>query len=184
MVIRASEVEKVELVELVDEQGHVLGHMEKLAAHREGLLHRAFSVFVFDGRGELLLQQRAAGKYHSPGLWSNSCCGHPRPGEAVGVAARRRLSEELGFSCELTEVFRFIYRVELADGLIEHELDHVFVGVSDVAPRPDPTEVSAVRSISRSALTTELERAPTSFSSWLPLCAEQAWDAFERQVKG
>lgn len=184
MVTRSNGAVPVELVELVDERGRVLGHMEKMAAHREGMLHRAFSIFLFDVSGELLLQRRAASKYHSPGLWSNSCCGHPRPGEQVHAAATRRLNEELGLRCDLSEMFKFTYRAELGEGLIEHELDHVFIGLNDRAPRPDPSEVSAVRSIGRHALMTEMRRTPDRFSAWLPLCVGAAWDAFESGLKG
>lgn len=168
---------------LVDEQGNELGHMEKLAAHRHGLLHRAFSVFIFDRSGRLLLQQRALSKYHSPGRWSNTCCGHPRPGEAVGQAAQRRLKEELGLRCEPAEVFSFLYRAELENGLVEHELDHVFVGVSDDRPQPDPAEVADTRLISRSDLMNGIRLNPSDFSAWLPLCADRAWDAFELHMR-
>ncbi|HNK86555.1 MAG TPA: isopentenyl-diphosphate Delta-isomerase, partial [Flavobacteriales bacterium] len=118
----------VEQVTLVNERDEVIGRMEKLEAHRVGALHRAFSIFIFNREGRLLLQQRADGKYHSPGLWTNSCCGHPRPGEPTMKAAQRRLHEELGIRCELTEEFTFSYRAEFGNGLIEHELDHVFFG--------------------------------------------------------
>ncbi|HEX7957304.1 MAG TPA: isopentenyl-diphosphate Delta-isomerase, partial [Pyrinomonadaceae bacterium] len=113
---------------LVDADDRELGAGEKLEVHRAGALHRAFSVFVFDGRGRLLMQRRAAGKYHSGGLWSNTACGHPRPGEATRAAARRRLREEMGLDCELSAAFEFVYRAELGDSLVEHEYDHVFVG--------------------------------------------------------
>src|SRR5918997_6672888 len=117
-----------EQVILVDEADREVGTGSKLEAHREGALHRAFSVFVFDRRGRLLLQKRAAGKYHSGGLWSNTCCGHPRPGEATAEAARRRLREEMNFDCELRAAFEFLYRAQFTNKLIEHEYDHVFVG--------------------------------------------------------
>src|SRR4051812_34432219 len=113
---------------LVDAHDRELGAGEKLQVHLAGALHRAFSIFVFDAAGRLLIQKRAPGKYHSAGLWSNTACGHPRPGEATAPAARRRLREEMGLDCELHEAFEFLYRAELGDALVEHEYDHVFVG--------------------------------------------------------
>src|SRR5918997_6014944 len=130
--------EREEEVILVDERDRVLGASGKLRAHREGALHRAFSVFVFDGEGRLLLQKRARGKYHSAGLWSNTACGHPRPGEATREAARRRLREEMGFDCGLREAFQFLYRAELGGALVEHEYDHVLIGAHEGDPSPDP----------------------------------------------
>src|ERR1700744_2758864 len=118
-----------EEVILVDEADVQLGTMEKIEAHRKALLHRAFSVFIFNSKGEMLLQQRAAEKYHSPGLWTNACCSHPRPGEETQAAAMRRLMEELGFTLELEKIFDFTYRSEFENGLTEFEFDHVFVGL-------------------------------------------------------
>ena len=165
-----------EQVILVDGDDRAIGQMEKLAVHREGLLHRAFSVFVFDGDGRLLLQRRASGKYHSPGLWSNTCCGHPRPGEETRAAARRRLVEEMGLRCELTYVHSFIYRAELGNGLWEHELDHVFVGTTRNEPSPHPDEVAEWRAVPRAALEAELVNAPDAFTVWFPQCVHAAWD--------
>src|SRR6185503_9661232 len=124
-----------EMVVLVDEDDREAGTGEKMAVHRSGRLHRAFSVFVVDGEGRLLLQRRAAVKYHSAGLWSNTCCGHPRPGETILAAATRRLKEEMGFECRLRPAFSFIYRAALDHGLTEHELDHVLLGSHDGAPQ-------------------------------------------------
>lgn len=126
---------------LVNEADEQLGTMEKMEAHRKGLLHRAFSVFIFNPRGEMLLQQRAAGKYHSPGLWTNACCSHPRPGEQVADAAGRRLREELGFDAPLEKIFTFIYETPFDNGLTEHEVDHVFAGIYEDSVKPDPGEV-------------------------------------------
>jgi len=126
---------------LVDDQDRKLGVAEKMQAHREGWLHRAFSTFIFNSRGELLLQRRARAKYHSGGLWSNACCGHPLPGEATTPAAQRRLREELGFEVPLEEAFSFVYRATLDHGLTEHEYDHAHVGRFDGVPRPDPSEI-------------------------------------------
>lgn len=121
----------MEYVVLVDEQDKETGTMEKLQAHLNGRLHRAVSVFLFNSKGELLLQQRASGKYHSANLWTNTCCSHPRPGESAYDAANRRLYEEMGLACELSEVFSFIYKAHLGNNLTEHEFDHVFVGTND-----------------------------------------------------
>src|SRR2546423_9920022 len=125
---------------LVDSSDREIGVGEKLETHREGRLHRAFSIFIFDGAGRLLLQKRAPTKYHSGGLWSNTACGHPRPGEETVAAAHRRLREEMGFDCELRAAFGFLYRAELRERLIEHEYDHVFVGEFRGAPAPDVAE--------------------------------------------
>ena len=123
-----------ESVILVNERDEPQGNMEKMRAHREGHLHRAFSIFIFNREGNLLLQQRAAHKYHSAGLWSNTCCSHPRPGESIDDAAARRLQEEMGLQTELVYLFRFQYHALLENGLTEHELDHVLIGFSDEAP--------------------------------------------------
>jgi isopentenyl-diphosphate delta-isomerase len=162
-----------EQVILVDEQDRELGSVEKLQAHREGALHRAFSVFVFDAAGRLLLQRRAAGKYHSGGLWSNTACGHPRPGEATAAAARRRLREEMGFDCELREAFDFLYRAELAGGLVEHEFDHVFVGRFDGEPAPDAEEVEGWRRATLEELREDLRRSPDEYSYWLRVALDR-----------
>ena len=164
--------ETEEEVILVDEQDRELGASGKLRAHQEGALHRAFSVFVFDGAGRLLLQKRASGKYHSGGLWSNTACGHPRPGEATKAAARRRLREEMGFECELREAFQFLYRAELDGALVEHEYDHVFVGTYDGDPAPDPSEVEEWRRVTAGELLEGLREEPHLYSRWLKLAVE------------
>jgi isopentenyl-diphosphate delta-isomerase len=124
----------IEEVILVDANDKAIGSMEKMEAHEKGLLHRAFSILLINEKGEMLLQQRAIEKYHSPGLWTNACCSHPRPSESNLDAAHRRLQEELGMSVELKEIFHFTYRAEFDDGLIEHEIDHVFLGLTNVNP--------------------------------------------------
>jgi isopentenyl-diphosphate delta-isomerase len=159
-----------ENVVLVNEQDQVLGTMPKMEAHTEGKLHRAFSVFVFNSEGELLLQQRAADKYHSGSKWSNTCCSHPRPDEDTLVAAHRRLFEEMGLKCELNEAFSFIYKVEIDEGLIEHEYDHVYLGVSDAIPVPDPNEVAAYTYQNMSELEEKLISEPDQYSEWLKIC--------------
>lgn len=152
---------------LVDERDRQLGTAPKLAAHRTGALHRAVSVFITDGHGDVLLQQRAAGKYHSPGLWSNTCCGHPRPGEDVRAAGSRRLLEEMGIVCELEAAGQFQYRADFGDGLSEHEIDHVYVGRWHARPHPDPQEVGAWRWVQVADLEAELEANPGAFTAWV-----------------
>jgi isopentenyl-diphosphate delta-isomerase len=156
-----------EYVVLVDERDRTVGSEEKLRAHRDGRLHRAFSIFVFNARQELLLQRRAASKYHSGGLWSNTCCGHPRPGEKTNAAARRRLGEEMGFACDLRESFSFLYRAELDDSLIEHEVDHVLIGGFSGKPCPDPNEVAEFQWLSLDKLHRDIEARPRAFTWWL-----------------
>jgi isopentenyl-diphosphate delta-isomerase len=164
---------------LVDAQDRELGVREKLQAHLEGALHRAFSVFVFDRGGRLLLQKRARAKYHSGGLWSNTACGHPRPGETTVTAARRRLREEMGFDCDLRVAFEFLYRAELDGALIEHEYDHVFVGAHDDDPAPDPSEVEDWRWVTMRELRRGLRDEPQSYSYWLKAAVEcGGWRAF------
>jgi isopentenyl-diphosphate delta-isomerase len=157
---------------LVDDCDREVGVREKLGAHREGLLHRAFSIFVFDSEKRLLLQKRAAAKYHSGGLWSNTCCGHPRPGETTVAAARRRLREEMNFDCELREAFAFVYRAEVG-ALVEHEYDHVFVGVYDGEPAPDESEVEEWRHVSMAELRRDLRAEPSRYSRWLRLAVDE-----------
>jgi isopentenyl-diphosphate delta-isomerase len=156
-----------ERVVLVDENDREIGTGEKLAVHRSGALHRAFSVFIFDPQGRVFLQRRAGGKYHSAGRWSNTCCGHPRPGEAVEAAARRRLREEMGFDCPLTAAFTFRYRAALDGGLTEHEVDHVFVGAFEGVPSPDRAEVAEWQAITLAELASDLGTNPGKFSAWL-----------------
>ncbi|MDD2240487.1 MAG: isopentenyl-diphosphate Delta-isomerase [Kiritimatiellae bacterium] len=160
-----------EQVILVDEQDRAIGAMEKVAAHENGgVRHRAFSVFIFDAQGRWLLQKRADGKYHFPGLWTNACCSHPRPGEATAAAAHRRLGEELGMDCPLTERFQFEYRaVSDAVGLTEHEIDHVFTGVFDGDLNPNPDEVGEVRWVTPTDLQHDLQANPAAFTPWFKL---------------
>jgi isopentenyl-diphosphate delta-isomerase len=158
---------------LVDSSDREIGVGEKLETHREGRLHRAFSIFVFDDAGRLLLQKRARTKYHSGGLWSNTACGHPRPGEETHAAAHRRLREEMGFDCELRLAFGFLYRAELQERLVEHEYDHVFVGEFTGAPAPDTAEVEAWRWMSMKELRRALAQSPDEYSYWLQVAVNQ-----------
>ena len=159
-----------EYVVLVDNQDNELGLMKKMEAHEEGVLHRAFSVFVFNSKGEILLQKRNSKKYHSGGLWSNTCCSHPRPGEGTKSAANRRLIEEMGMQAELLPAFSFIYKTELDNNLTEHELDHVFYGFSNNLPNYNTDEVEDYKYISPELLKLEIEHHPDDYTEWLKIC--------------
>ncbi len=163
---RADTGEQVVLVDRYDRQ---VGTAPKQAVHADGSLHRAFSVFVFDSAGNTLLQCRADAKYHSGGLWSNTCCGHPRPGETTGAAAHRRLRQEMGFDCTLRPVLTFVYKRNLENGLVEHELDHVFVGQFDGVPVPNPDEVGDWRWVDLGVVVTDMIANPKSYSVWFPI---------------
>ncbi|MEM1105527.1 MAG: isopentenyl-diphosphate Delta-isomerase [Pseudomonadota bacterium] len=157
----------VERLILVDEDDCVLRASQKLEAHRTGALHRAFSVFIFRSDGKLIVQKRAAGKYHSAGKWANTACGHPRPGEDVVSAAERRLEEETGLRAALQTGFKARYRADLDNGMIENELVHVVFGISDEDGAPDPGEVSALAETSLDALRQDLARRPGRYAVWL-----------------
>lgn len=152
---------------LVDKTDTPIGVMEKLEAHKLGKLHRAVSVFLFDHKGRILLQKRAAGKYHSAGLWSNTCCSHPRPGEPVAAAAHRRLWEEMGMECDLKKIYSFTYRIEFENGLIENEYDHVFVGFTDANPTLNPDEAEAWEWLAISDLELKIKEHPEMYTYWL-----------------
>lgn len=169
-----SQVDALERVILVDRDDRPIGVGDKLDVHRTGELHRAFSILIFNTRGDLLLQRRAAGKYHFAGRWSNSCCGHPRPGEPTARAAQRRLGEELGFQAPLVEQMQLIYQAsDPVSGLTEHEYLHVFRGQSLTDPRPHPDEVGAWRWISLATLRRSLARRPGLFTPWFALLSER-----------
>lgn len=155
-----------EQVILVDGTDHEIGNAEKLYAHQHGLLHRAISVFIFNSKGEWLLQKRAANKYHSGGLWTNACCSHPRIGESVELAAVRRLKEEMGIECELKFLFSFRYRAEVGNDLVEHELDHVFIGTSDSIPNPDAEEAEEWKYCATEEIASGLASHPEEFTAW------------------
>jgi isopentenyl-diphosphate delta-isomerase len=152
---------------LVDEGNRAVGTGGKDAVHRAGLLHRAFSIFMVDGRGRILLQQRNPHKYHSGGLWANSCCGHPRPGERTATAALRRLGEELGVSDPLSFGFFARYRAELGNGMQENELVYVYFGALHGQPKPDPAEVATVELLSVTEIKRRIAREPDAFAYWL-----------------
>lgn len=152
---------------LVNENDEMVGVAEKLTVHRKGLLHRAFSTFVVNSHGEVLLQRRALTKYHSAGLWSNTCCGHPRPGEQIIAAARRRLKTEMGLDCQLEEIGSFIYSAEVGDQLIEHEFDHILIGFSNLDPTLNLEEAISWKRSNFAELVRELNEDPGSFTRWL-----------------
>jgi len=155
-----------EQVILVDEHDNEIGLMEKMQVHREGRLHRAFSVFLFNYKGEVLLQQRAFDKYHCGGLWTNTCCSHPRKGESLQQAVNRRLQEELGISCETEEVHSFIYKADVGEGLIEHEYDHVFVGKFSGIPQPNTAEIADWKYVNLDFLREDIEANPQLYTPW------------------
>ena len=169
-----------EHVILVDSVGREIGIEEKLKAHREGKLHRAFSIFIFNSLGELLLQKRSETKYHSGGLWTNTCCSHPRRGESESSAAKRRLVEEMGFDCELTELFSFIYHTELENDLFEHELDHVFVGHYDGQPVPNPDEVDDWKWMEIDRLKGDVVENPNHYTYWFKLILDRVLEQYDK----
>jgi isopentenyl-diphosphate delta-isomerase len=165
---------------LVDDNDVAIGVAEKLHVHFTGQLHRAVSVFLFDDRGSMWLQRRALHKYHTPGLWTNACCTHPRPGERTIDAAARRVREELGLECpELQSVFRLLYWATLDKGMIEHEYDHVFSGQLNTEPIPNPEEVDTVRCVPAAQLRQEVQAQPDRFTPWFRIAVEPVLRARE-----
>lgn len=158
---------------MVDRWDREIGTMEKMEAHRKGILHRAFSVLLFDQSGKMLLQKRSKNKYHSSGLWTNACCSHPLPGESLESATRRRLREEMGIDVQPTFSHTFIYKAALEDGLIEHELDHVFVGTFSGDPAINKTEVEDWKYVDMEWLKRDIAAHPESYTVWFKLIVEQ-----------
>lgn len=169
----------IEQVVLVDEKDTQIGVMEKLEAHEKGKLHRAFSVLLFNSNGMMLIQQRAASKYHSPLLWTNACCSHPRPDEELTDAVSRRLNEELYISAKTRKIGQFIYKADFENGLTEFELDHVFIGSIDTIPSINPEEANAYRWISFEDLKLEIRQSPESYTYWFKEIIRQ----FENELK-
>jgi len=161
---------------LVNEEDQEIGRMEKHEAHRKGALHRAFSVFVFNQQGELLLQRRAFGKYHSEGLWTNTCCSHPIPGEDILSAGNRRLQEEMGFTCELRHSFSFIYKAELDNGFTEYELDHVLIGHSEETPHLDTNEAMSFKWMKLDELKRSVLNHPSMYTEWFKIILDKHYD--------
>lgn len=168
-----------ERVILVDKDDNEIGTMEKMEAHEKGLLHRAFSVFVLNSEGELMIHQRAQHKYHSGGLWTNTCCSHPRKGEGVEEAVHRRLQEEMGFDCPVEKLFHFTYKSELDQGLTEHEFDHLFVGHYNDEPNINPDEVMDWKWISIEDLEKDLEDNPGHYTEWFKII----FDRFTKEAR-
>lgn len=164
---------EVEQVILVDPQDRKTGLMEKQLAHQKGVLHRAFSVFIFNNKGELMLQQRALDKYHSPGLWTNTCCSHQRDGESNIEAGKRRLFEEMGFVTELEEKTSFIYKASFDNGLTEHELDHVMVGYYDQDPSINKEEVADWKWVDMDELKKDMTQNPHNYTEWFKIIFEK-----------
>lgn len=170
---------------LVNEKDEPLGSMEKMEAHRKAVLHRAFSVFIFNHRGEMLLQQRALSKYHSGGLWTNACCSHPAPGEETPAAANRRLQQEMGFITPIEGIFSFIYQSEFENGLTENEFDYVFAGFYEGPINPDPVEVKDYCYKSLEEIQTSLTLQPEKYTAWFHIAFPkvQQWGAENIQQK-
>ena len=168
-----------EQVILVDAQDNQIGLMEKIEAHEKALLHRAFSVFVFNDKKELMLQQRAADKYHSPLLWTNTCCSHQRNGETNLAAGKRRLQEEMGFVCDLKEVFSFIYKAPFDNGLTEHELDHVMVGSFNGQPNINKDEVESYKWMTLEAVKKDIEDKPEIYTAWFKIIFKESYETLK-----
>ena len=171
-------VEEEEVI-LVDENVVAIGRMAKMEAHIPCKLHRAFSIFIFSSAGELLLQQRALDKYHSAGKWTNTCCSHPRPGELTADAAKRRLKEEMDMECTMSPVFSFSYMAEVENGLLENEYDHVYFGISDNLPHPNPLEVAGFKYINMEELQHDLSNHHELYTAWLKICFTQVMEHYK-----
>jgi len=171
----------MEEIILVDENDNEIGTEEKMKAHLDGgKLHRAFSIFVFNSEGKMLLQQRARSKYHSSGLWTNTCCSHPRKGEETNEAAHRRMKEEMGFDCDLNEEFSFIYRANLDHGLTEHEFDHVFIGNYDGEVRPNREEADGFKWIDVGDLREDIKNNPQNYTEWFKIALDRVLEKMNR----
>jgi len=166
----------IEEVILVDTEDREMGLMEKMQAHREAKLHRAFSVFLLNDKGEVLLQQRAIEKYHCGGMWTNACCSHPRAGETLQAAVDRRLQEEMGITCHTNWIYSFIYKADVGGGLFEHEFDHVFLGRFSEEPKPDKNEVSDWKYVSLQELKEDVKVNPAKYTPWFKIILAEALD--------
>ncbi|MEA3463953.1 MAG: isopentenyl-diphosphate Delta-isomerase [Patescibacteria group bacterium] len=170
-----------EQVVLVDKNNRKIGIEEKIKAHQDGKLHRAFSIFIFNSKGELLIQQRAKNKYHSGGLWSNTVCSHPRPNETYNQAVHRRLREEMGFDCKIKKIFCFIYNTGFYNGLIENEYDCVFIGKFNGEPKPNQKEIMDYKWVFMGELKKDIIRHPNKYSVWLRIALKKMKNS---QIKG
>ena len=171
---------KEEQVILVNNRDEQIGLMPKMEAHEKALLHRAFSVFVFNDNHELMIQQRAMGKYHSPGLWTNTCCSHQREGETNIQAGRRRLQEEMGFTTDLQDTISFIYKAPFDNGLTEHEFDHILVGHYNQEPEPNPAEVHAYQWVSLEDLKNDMMENPQLYTEWFKIIFDKYYKTIEQ----
>lgn len=168
---------------LIDKDDKQIGTDFKIKVHKEGKLHRAFSIFVFNLQKNLLLQKRSSKKYHSGGLWTNTCCSHPSPGETILTAAHRRLKEEMGFDCDLKEIFSFIYRKKLDKGIVEHEYDHVLIGSFDKEPKINIMEAEGYKWVSLEFLTRDIKENPNNYSFWFKKCYSKVARIFKNLEK-
>lgn len=173
-------MEEVKVI-LVDEKDTETGLMSKTEAHQKGLLHRAVSVFIINSVGDWLLQRRAFGKYHSAGLWTNTCCSHPLPGETTENAAKRRLLEEMGMTCDLIPLFNFTYREILENGLIEHELDYVFLGIADDIPVINDSEVAEFKYFNYLEMEIDIKTNPENYTIWFRKLFKQVYQHIDKQ---
>jgi isopentenyl-diphosphate delta-isomerase len=171
-----------EFVILVDEKDNPIGEMEKMEAHIKAILHRAFSVFIFNDRNELMIQQRALSKYHSPGLWTNTCCSHPRKGEETIEAAHRRMLEEMGFDCEFAEAFTFLYKADVGQDLIEHEFDHVFIGHSNAIPLINHEEVHDWKYMRMEDIRKDIDRNPHQYTVWFKIAFDEVEEHLKKKI--
>lgn len=169
-----------EKVILVNEKDEQIGLMEKIEAHEKALLHRAFSVFVFNNKNELMIQQRALSKYHSPGLWTNTCCSHQREGESNVQAGKRRLQEEMGFSTDLRDTISFIYKAPFDNGLTEHEFDHILVGNFEGEPDLNPNEVAEWKWMSLENIEKDMKRNPSIYTEWFKIIFEKYYSHIQQ----
>lgn len=172
-----------EQVILVDAQDNQIGLMEKIEAHEKALLHRAFSVFIFNDKKELMLQQRAADKYHSPLLWTNTCCSHQRDGETNLGAGKRRLQEEMGFVCELKDIFSFIYKAPFDNGLTEHELDHVMIGTFNGQPNINKEEAENYKWLPLELVKKDMEVSPEIYTAWFKIIFKESYEILQKSIQ-
>ncbi|WGQ09752.1 isopentenyl-diphosphate Delta-isomerase [Pedobacter gandavensis] len=170
-------------VVLVDQHDKTIGEMDKIEAHQKGFLHRAFSIFLFNNKGEMLIHQRAKHKYHGAGLWTNACCSHPQLGEDIKLSAMERLQFEMGIQCNIEKVFSFIYNTSVENNLIEHEFDHVFIGYTDAIPRPNAKEVQTFKWIDTTILSKDIQEHPDQYTYWFKMVFSNILDYLNPDVK-